>query len=99
MKGIFPLMENPESNAIILGRNLKRLRKERKLTLLDLEVATGINNGEISKLERGLKNVELVTITKLAEALEVDVYEFFLPEELLLVVMENVEEYRKKTKL
>jgi transcriptional regulator with XRE-family HTH domain len=96
MKGIFLLMENPDSNAVILGKNLKRLRKSRKLTLVDLEVATGINNGEISRLERGLKNVELVTITKLAEALQAEVYEFFLPEELVSVVMENVEEYRKK---
>jgi len=89
-------MENPESNAIILGKNLKRLRKERKLTLVDLEVATGINNGELSKLERGKKNVELVTLNKIAEALKVDLYEFFLPEDLLNVVMENVEGYRKK---
>ena len=89
-------MENPESNAIILGRNLKRLRKEQNLTLIDLEVATGINNGEISRLERGLKNVELITLTKLADALEVDLYEFFLPEELVNVVMDNVVEYKKK---
>lgn len=91
-------MENPESNAIILGKNLKRLRKERKLTLVDLEVSTGINNGELSKLERGLKNVELVTLNKIAEALQVNLFEFFLPEELVSVVMENVEEYKKKKK-
>jgi transcriptional regulator with XRE-family HTH domain len=98
MKGIFLSMENPDSNAVILGKNLKRLRKSRKLTLVDLEVVTGINNGEISRLERGLKNVELVTLTKLAEALKAEVYEFFLPEELVSVVMENVAEYRKKDK-
>jgi len=98
MKGIFLLMENPESNAIILGKNLKRLRKERKLTLVDLEVATGINNGEISKIERGLKNLELITINKLAEALKVDMFELFLPEDLVSVVMENVVEYKKMKK-
>lgn len=90
-------MEKQDSDAVILGRNLKRLRKDRELTLIDLEVMTGINNGEISRIERGLKNVELVTITKLADALQADVYEFFLPGELVSVVMENVEKYRKKS--
>lgn len=60
------------------GKRLRELRKQKGLTQLDLEVATGIYAPEISKIENGLKNIEFITIAKFAEALSVDLHELFL---------------------
>jgi len=48
-----------------------------KLSQLDLEIQSGINRTEISRIENGLKNIEFLTMVKLAEALGVELYDFF----------------------
>ena len=53
------------------GAILKQIRTEKKLTLLDLEVRTGINEGEISKIENGKKNFTFTTLVKLAKGLDI----------------------------
>ena len=65
---------NFEIELFNLGSRMKQLRKHRKLTLLDLEILSGINDSDISRYERGLENIEFYTIYKLAMALEVNVY-------------------------
>ena len=55
------------------GSILKQLRIEKGLTLLDLEVRTGINEGTLSKIENGKKNFNFTTLVKLAKGLEVPV--------------------------
>lgn len=62
---------------IKLGKRLRQLRKEKELTQLDLEVRSGIDNGDISRIENGQKNIEFHSIVKLAEALEVELYQLF----------------------
>jgi HTH-type transcriptional regulator, competence development regulator len=59
------------------GKRLKELRLKKKFSQLDVEIASGINRTEISKIENGLKNIEFYTIIKLAEALEIEIIEFF----------------------
>jgi HTH-type transcriptional regulator, competence development regulator len=59
------------------GKRLKELRLKKKLSQLDVEIASGINRTEISKIENGLKNIEFYTIIKLAEALEIEIIDFF----------------------
>jgi transcriptional regulator with XRE-family HTH domain len=59
------------------GKRFKQVRKEKGKTQLDIEVATGINNGDISRIENGKTNIEFITIAKLAEALEVEMFELF----------------------
>ena len=60
-----------------LGKRIRYFRKRNKLTQVDLELKTGINNGDISRIENGQKNIELYTIVKLAEALEVELIDLF----------------------
>jgi transcriptional regulator with XRE-family HTH domain len=55
------------------GAILKQLRIEKGLTLLDLEVRTGINEGTLSKIENGKKNFNFTTLVKLAKGLEIPV--------------------------
>lgn len=61
----------------IIGSNIKRIRKKKQLTQLELEVATGIDRGKISKIEAGQGNLELATIIRLADALETPIGDFF----------------------
>jgi Uncharacterized protein conserved in bacteria len=56
------------------GSILKQFRTEKGLTLLDLEVRTGINEGEISKIENGKKNFAFTTLVKLAKGLEIPLF-------------------------
>jgi len=60
-----------------LGKRIKKIRLDKGLIQLDLEVKAGISRADISKIENGLKNIEFITIIKIAEALDVDVIELF----------------------
>ncbi len=53
------------------GASIKKIRKSKKLTMLDIEVSTGISEGSISKIENGKKNPALTTVIKLAQGLSV----------------------------
>jgi transcriptional regulator with XRE-family HTH domain len=55
------------------GEHLKQLRKKQGLTLLEIEVLTGISEGSLSKMENGKKNPALTTLVKLAKGLGVPV--------------------------
>lgn len=59
------------------GQRLKKMREERNLSQLDLELNCGINRTEISRIENGQKNIEFFTIIKLAEALQIELLDFF----------------------
>lgn len=60
-----------------LGLRLRNLRKHRKLKLLDMEVLCGIQDSKISRIERGMENVEIHTVFKLATALQVELCDVF----------------------
>ena len=51
--------------------NLRRCRKEAKLTQEQLAEKTELHPTEISRLERGVRNPRLATIVRLARGLEV----------------------------
>lgn len=55
----------------ILGENVRRIRLQKGLTQLALEVATGIDRGDISRIENGQLDLQFSRIIKLAEGLEV----------------------------
>lgn len=59
------------------GQRVRKIRKHKSLTLLDLEAATKISNSKLSKIENGLVNVEFITIVRIAEALGVEIMELF----------------------
>lgn len=59
------------------GSRLKELREKKGMTQLDLEIQSGINRTEISRIENGQKNIEFLTIVKLAVSLGVDLKDLF----------------------
>jgi transcriptional regulator with XRE-family HTH domain len=54
------------------GLRLRQLRRERALSQQALERITGITQSTISNLEQGNRPARLVTVRKLAEALDVE---------------------------
>ena len=60
------------------GKKLRSIRKAKELSQLDLEIESGINRTEISRIENGERNVEFYTIVKLANALGISVRDFFI---------------------
>ncbi len=62
----------------MVGENLKRIRKTKKMTLKQLEEITGITNSYISAIENGRKkNPSTEILEKLAKALDVNVVDFY----------------------
>ena len=61
------------------GICVNEIRKARGMTMLDVEVITGISEGSISKIENGKKNPALTTVIKLAKGLSIR------PSELLAI--------------
>lgn len=59
-----------------LARTIKKYRKARKLTMEQLSEKSGINLSTLKKYETDNKNPKLEQLSKIAEALEVSVFEF-----------------------
>ena len=53
------------------GAYVKQLRNDKGMTMLDIEVITGITESSVSKIENGKKNPALTTIIKLAQGLSI----------------------------
>jgi transcriptional regulator with XRE-family HTH domain len=60
-----------------LGEQVRRLRLLRGMTQVDLALKCNVDNGDISRIENGRKNIEFYTIVKLAEALAVHLNDLF----------------------
>ena len=65
----------------ILSRNIKRYRNRLGLSQLHLALELEISITFLSDIENGKKWVSAQTLSKLAKALKIDVYELFKPEQ------------------
>lgn len=61
----------------LLGLKVKEFRKQRKITQEKLAEIVGVDNGYISKLEVGQNFPSITTLEKIAEALDVNLFEMF----------------------
>ena len=62
---------------IKFGLRLRQLRKEKGISQEELMAATGIHRTYLSEVERGIRNISIMNIDKLAKALNVDTMEMF----------------------
>ncbi len=53
------------------GENLRKLRKDKGLSLREMSYACSIDNSKIAKIEKGKINITLTTLLQLAVALEI----------------------------
>ncbi len=61
----------------LVGRKIRRLRKERKLTQNDLAAKIGIQQSDLSRIERGEYRVSLDTLFRMLAEFRVSIAEFF----------------------
>jgi transcriptional regulator with XRE-family HTH domain len=61
----------------VFGSNLKRYRKEKKLSQEQLSENAGISTKHLSKIERGLTFVSADLLEKLSENLDIPIAQFF----------------------
>lgn len=67
------------SNALAkLGNNIKEIRKDHRMTLKDVSSKCNIASSYISDIENSRKVPSLQTLDSLAEALNVDIVDFFV---------------------
>lgn len=69
----------------LLGANVRRYRKLKRMTQEQLALDVGMERSYVSDLERGTRNPSVRALGRLAEVLEVE------PSALLMVVRDGVE--------
>ena len=66
-----------KSAVIAFGRQLKKIRKERKLSQAALAYEAGLATTQIARIELGEINTSLVTIATIARTLNIPLKELF----------------------
>jgi transcriptional regulator with XRE-family HTH domain len=66
-------MPSPDDVAAAIGRNVRALRQQRRLTLDGLAAAAGVSRGTVIQIETGKANPSIATLVALSEALQVGV--------------------------
>lgn len=61
----------------LVGRKIRRLRKERKLTQSELASRIGIQQSDLSRMEKGEYRVSLDTLFKILAEFDISIGEFF----------------------
>src|SRR5262245_50749029 len=61
----------------LLGETLRRLRKERRLTLEELRRAAGLGRGQLSRIENSKQEATLSTLAKILDCQGVSRRDFF----------------------
>jgi transcriptional regulator with XRE-family HTH domain len=64
----------------LVGRNVRRLRKEKGLTQEQFAETSGLSQQYISGLERGHRNPTLLSLHEIAQALGVEAQALLAPE-------------------
>ena len=62
---------------LMFGNHVKKLRLSRHLSLRELATQCNIDYSDISKIEKGLRNIQLSTILELSKGLEIHPKELF----------------------
>lgn len=64
---------------LLFSRNLKKHRLEKMLSQEELADLSGLHRTYVSAIERGIKNISIDNMEKLAKALNADIRELLKP--------------------
>lgn len=70
---------------IEFGKNVREIRKNKKLTQIELAMRINGDNNKIGRIERGAYNFKISSLLIIAQALEVEVVELFNIKDLNLL--------------
>jgi len=84
----------------VLARNIKRYRLFKGLDQKDLAKEAGLSSAVISRLERGIENIGINNLLKIAKELDVPIEELFMqnPKDVSIkftIAENNLEAFRK----
>jgi len=60
----------------LIGKRIQAIRKERNMSLRDVAFKIGMETSNLSVIENGRSNPQVLTYAKIASALDVDLKEF-----------------------
>lgn len=73
------MTDSPQPKKIeLLGRELRRLRKERKLSVAEVAERSGLDGQDLARIERGESRVGLEVLFRLLSAFDVEPHELEL---------------------
>jgi transcriptional regulator with XRE-family HTH domain len=61
----------------LVGRKIRQLRRQRKLTQVELAEKIGIHQSDLSRMEQGEYKVGLVTLLKILQCFDLSIGDFF----------------------
>jgi transcriptional regulator with XRE-family HTH domain len=61
---------------IALGKNIRKIRKQKKMTMEELSIISDIEYRQIGRIERAEVNTTIISLVRIAIALKVDIREF-----------------------
>ena len=89
-----------------VGENIRKIRKEKKLTQKELGKLCGMSEAQIGQYENGLRNPKMETLEKIANALDISYFELLdisettkesnIQKITLNVEIKNIDEETKK---
>ena len=62
---------------ILLGKRIKKLRKEKKISQAQLSFEADIQISQISRIERGLINTSVLSLNNISKTLDINLKELF----------------------
>lgn len=80
----------------LFGHNLKRLRKERGISQIQLAEKVDMTFTFINAIENGKKWISPESLAKLTVAFEVEVWQFFMPKDYAAPMSPNLESFAKE---
>jgi transcriptional regulator with XRE-family HTH domain len=74
-----PTLTGKSTARELLANNLRRLRAERGMTQEDLAFEANLHRTFVAHVERGVRNISIDNIEKLASALKIQSHELLMP--------------------
>lgn len=72
---LYDILVQKEGEKVTIGKNIKRIRKEKGMTQKQLGELCGINEANVRKYELGKANPKIETVNKIASALGVTAFD------------------------
>ncbi len=86
-----------EKELVLIARRLRKARKQKKLTKLDLSFKSGVSQNMIACIEAGKRNPSFQTMIKLCRALDIRLSDIL--KDIEPVANNSETAYRKKPKM
>ena len=81
---------NGPAQVELVGRKIRQLRRQRKLTQVELAQKIGIHQSDLSRMEQGEYKVGLDTLLKILQTFDISIGEFFEDDNRVQVVFDKL---------